>query len=112
MSSSRKEFKNLNIPVVETSAHENVNVDMAFFALAQLIDRSRGRTRIPLYHEAAQMRRDILDIATERYLHLLRQQVGDFGVLWSSANKKLVQYQEYDQYCELFGKDSAHITHK
>ena len=28
--------------MVEASAHENVNVDSAFFAVAQLVDRSRG----------------------------------------------------------------------
>ena len=33
---NRKELKHLNIPVVEASSHENVNVDAAFFAIAQL----------------------------------------------------------------------------
>ena len=36
----------------QASAHENVNVDAAFFAVAQLVDRSRGRTQILSYYEA------------------------------------------------------------
>jgi len=50
----------LGIPVIETSAHEGVNVDAAFFTLAQLIDRTRGRSRILNYYEAAHVRREIL----------------------------------------------------
>lgn len=34
---SRKEFR--NIPLVETSSHDNINVDQAFFQLAQMIDK-------------------------------------------------------------------------
>lgn len=36
---SRKEFRNYNIPLVETSAHDNINVDQAFFQLAQMVDK-------------------------------------------------------------------------
>ena len=39
---SRKEFKG-NIPLVETSAHETVNVETAFLTVAQLVERNRGR---------------------------------------------------------------------
>ena len=48
----------------QASAHENVNVDAAFFAVAQLVDRSRGRTRILSYYEAAMGRRQMMDEAT------------------------------------------------
>ena len=68
---NRKELKHLNIPVVEASAHENVNVDAAFFAIAQLVDRSRGRTRILSYYEAAMGRRQLMDEATDNYCRLL-----------------------------------------
>ena len=33
---NRKELKALNIPVIETSSHEGVNIDAAFFTLAQV----------------------------------------------------------------------------
>jgi hypothetical protein len=35
------------------------------------------------------VRREILDIATENYHQLIRAHVTDFGVLWSTALKKL-----------------------
>ena len=54
---NRKELKGLNIPVIETSAHEGVNIDAAFFTLAQLIDRTRGRSRVLTFYEAAHSRR-------------------------------------------------------
>lgn len=104
---NRKELKSCTIPVIETSAHENINVDQAFFALAQMIDKTRGRSRIVSYMEAAHARRELLDVATEGYVRLLRQEVRDYGVLWSAAIKKLAQYHEYQAYAALFGKDSA-----
>jgi len=53
--------------VIETSAHEGVNVDAAFFTLAQLIDRTRGRSRILNYYEAAHVRREIL-VSLKKYI--------------------------------------------
>lgn len=104
---NRKEFKNANISVVETSAHENINVDQAFFALAQLIDKTRGRSRIVSFMEAAHMRRELLDMVTDGYARVLRQQVQDYGVTWAVAIKKLAQFHEYQAYADIFGKDSA-----
>ena len=104
---NRKELKSFSVPVIETSAHENINVDHAFFTLAQLIDKSRGRSRIVSYMEAAHNRRELLDIATDGYARLLRQQVQDFGLLWGIAVKKLMQFHEYQAYCNVFGKESA-----
>ena len=72
---NKKEFKSFTIPVVETSAHENINVDQAFFVLAQLIDKSRGRSRIVSYMESAAVRQELLDLATEGYARLLRQRI-------------------------------------
>ena len=104
---NRKEFKNANIPVVETSSHENINVDGAFFALAQLIDKTRSRSRILSFVEAAHMRRELLDLVTDGYARVLRQQVRDYGITWSTAIKKLAQFHEYQAYADIFGKDSA-----
>ena len=89
---NRKEFKALNIPVIETSSHEGVNIDAAFFTLAQLVDRTRGRSRILTFYEAAHFRRESLDLATENYLRLVRTHVTDYGVLWSTALKKLCAF--------------------
>lgn len=61
--------------MIETSSHENINVDTAFFAIAQLIDKTRGRSRITSYMESALMRRELLDMTTENYVRLLRANV-------------------------------------
>jgi len=44
--------KKLNVPIIETSAHENVNVDLAFVVLAQLIDRGKVRSKLIPFTEA------------------------------------------------------------
>lgn len=41
----RKEFKG-SIPIVETSSHDNVNVDQAFFLLAQMVDKAKARIKV------------------------------------------------------------------
>ena len=105
---NRKDFKQLNIPVVETSSHEGVNVDAAFFAVAQLADKTRGRSRILSYYEAAHYRREQLDFAKEGYMRLVRAHVTDYGVLWGTVLKKLCQFQEYQTYTDHFGRESAH----
>lgn len=71
---NRKEFKG-TIPIIETSAHENINVDSAFVALAQLIDRSKGRMKVVPFIEAARARKEVLDQATEVFQRLIRAQV-------------------------------------
>ena len=57
----RKEFKG-TVPLVETSAHENVNIEAAFMLLAHLIDRSKPRFKILSYVEAARQRREICQV--------------------------------------------------
>ncbi len=49
---NRKEFKG-TIPLVETSAHDNVNVDTAFLLLAQMMDtKYKGhRIRVLPYYD-------------------------------------------------------------
>lgn len=70
----RKEFRGL-IPVVETSAHKNINVDTAFIVLANLIDRYKGRTKIIPYLEAVRLRKEVLDNTTLAYKSLIHSQV-------------------------------------
>ncbi|XP_008482595.1 rho GTPase-activating protein 190 [Diaphorina citri] len=69
---ARKEYKGA-IPVVETSAHENINVDLAFIALAQLAnDRNKGRVKIVSYNEAARGRRELLELTTDAFQSLIQ----------------------------------------
>lgn len=103
----RKEFKG-NIPLVETSSHENVNVDLAFLTVAQLADRnSRGKVRLVPFFEAARQRKDLLDAASEAYVRLLRSLFKDYRVSWASASKGLVPQADFAAYVDLFGMDSA-----
>lgn len=70
---ARKEFKGM-IPMIETSAHQNINVDSAFIALANLIDK-KGRTKIVPYLESVRLRKDFLDHLTDQYQALIQHQV-------------------------------------
>ena len=93
--------------IVETSAHENVNVDLAFLVLAQMVDKSKNRMRIVPFAEAARSRKDVLDVVTEGYLRLIRTQVTDFRALWSPTSKRLAPNQDYIHYVDLFGVEDA-----
>lgn len=73
---SRKEFKGM-IPLVETSAHDNVNVEMAFWACVQR-DWAKGKSRITPYKEAFLRQRNQLETANDAYITLIRSQVTDF----------------------------------
>ncbi|XP_066996552.2 rho GTPase-activating protein 190 isoform X2 [Anabrus simplex] len=102
----RKEYKGA-ILMIETSAHENINVDLAFIILAQLIDRTKGRTKILPFIEAARARKEVLEHATEAYQRLIRSQVTDYRAVWSYTSKKLAQQEEFIHFVELFGLDCS-----
>lgn len=98
----RKEYKGA-IPLVETSAHENVNVDLAFLLLAQMIDRSKIRSKIIPYSEAARSRKELMDAASEAFLRLIKLHVTDCRSLWSQTVKKLNNHKEWVYFVQLFG---------
>ncbi|KAK6631018.1 hypothetical protein RUM44_003190 [Polyplax serrata] len=103
---TRKEYKN-SIPMVETSAHENVNVDLAFILVAQLIDRTKGRCKIISFIEADGRRKELGESVTQTFQLLIRSQVTDFTVMWTHTLKKLAQHPELTHYVALFGLDNA-----
>ncbi|XP_034252390.1 rho GTPase-activating protein 190 isoform X9 [Thrips palmi] len=104
---TRKEYKGA-IPMVETSAHENINVDSAFIALAQLIDRSKGRMKVVPFSEASRLRKEVLEQATEVFQRLIRSQVTDYRAGWVSTSKKLTNLPDFLRFVDQFGMDSAH----
>ena len=55
----------IKAPLVETSANEAVNVDLAFMTLAQLVDKTKGRPREVPFAEALKARNDLLNNVTE-----------------------------------------------
>lgn len=113
---SRKEYRN-NIPLIGTSSHENVNIELAFMTLAHLIDKTKTRPKIIPFSEAVKQRKEILDVATEAYRSLLRAQVTDSKANWFPIRRKLEKESDFGHYIDLFGTDSAkrlfkrHTTH-
>lgn len=103
---SRREFKG-SVPVVETSAHENVNVEAAFMLLAYLIDKNKPRFKILPYIEAAKQRHEVRQVATEAYRHLLRTQISDPRTVWTAARKRLQSEQDFGHFVDLFGSEQA-----
>lgn len=96
------------IPVVETSAHENVNVDLAFLTLAHLIERSNKiRTKPVSYSEAARTCREMADVARESFRNLVRFHVADYKASWALVSKKLQGDPVFDRFIELFGTEQA-----
>ncbi|XP_071121555.1 rho GTPase-activating protein 190-like isoform X18 [Mytilus edulis] len=103
---ARKEYKN-NIPLIGTSAHENVNIELAFMTLAHLIDKTKTRPKIIPFSEAVKQRKEILDVATEAYKSLLKLQVLDSKAVWSPTKRRLEKDSDFGHYVDLFGTDSA-----
>lgn len=99
----RKEYKGA-IALVETSSHESINVDLPFILLAQMIDRSKVRSKVVTYTEAARTRKDMLDLATDAFQRLIRTHVTDCRALWSHTCKKLAQHKDWIYFVQLFGK--------
>ncbi|XP_022835664.1 rho GTPase-activating protein 190 [Spodoptera litura] len=107
----RKEFKG-SIPIVETSSHDNVNVDHAFFLLAQMIDKSKARIKVANYAEALRIRRETLDFVTEAFTQLIRMHVQDHKEMWSAASKRLCHYPEWVKFVQQFGNDGTQVVYR
>lgn len=103
----RKEFRQMNIPIVETSAHENVNVDAAFIVLAQLVDRVKNRLRPLSYNETARNRKEMLDSVSDSFQALIQSHVTDHRAVWTPVYRELLKYPAFQRYIELFGEDCA-----
>ncbi|XP_070506073.1 rho GTPase-activating protein 190 isoform X5 [Chironomus tepperi] len=102
----RKEYKG-QVALVETSAHEAINVDLGFIILAQMIDKAKNRSKIVSYMEAARHRKELLDASTEYVTRLIRQQITDHRAIWTTSSKKLAQHKEWQEFIELFGNDAG-----
>ncbi|XP_059615370.1 rho GTPase-activating protein 190 isoform X2 [Phlebotomus argentipes] len=102
----RKEYKG-SVLLVETSSHEGINIDIAFIALAQMIDKTKQRTKIITYQEAARMRKELLDTSTEAVTRLIRTQIADYHTLWSQGSKALSVHKEWQDFIELFGQEAG-----
>ena len=96
-----------NVPIIEVSAQENVNVDLAFLLLAQLIEKGRIRSRITPYSEAIQLRKEKIDNALEKYQKLVEKQVSNFQSIWKNTKKNFETDPEYLAVRDLCGIDTC-----
>ncbi|XP_003228084.1 rho GTPase-activating protein 35 [Anolis carolinensis] len=96
-----------NLQVVETSARSNVNVDLAFSTLVQLIDKSRGKTKIIPYFEALKQQSQQIAAAKDKYEWLVSRIVKNHNETWLNVSRKMQSSPEYQDYVYLEGTPKA-----
>ncbi len=108
---SRKELRGLSIPVVETSSHNNINIETAFIILGYLIDSkaSRGvsKPKIFPFREASKFRKEVLDVSRGAYARKLKLCVQDYRVTWHQWTRQFGRDPDFIHFCELFGAMKA-----
>ncbi|KAE8584853.1 hypothetical protein XENTR_v10021130 [Xenopus tropicalis] len=96
-----------NLQVVETSARSNVNVDLAFTTLVQLIDKSRGKSKIIPYFEALKQQSQLIAAAKDKYEWLVSRVVKSHNETWINQSRRMQSNIEYQDYVHLEGTDKA-----
>ncbi|XP_041092222.1 rho GTPase-activating protein 35-like [Polyodon spathula] len=96
-----------NLVVVETSARSNVNVDLAFLTLVQLIDKSRGKPKIIPYYEALKQQSQQIATSKDRYEWLVSRIVKNHNENWPNICRRMQSSPEYQEYVFLEGTQKA-----
>ncbi|KAM4741999.1 rho GTPase-activating protein 35 [Anableps anableps] len=96
-----------NLQVIETSARSNVNVDLAFLTLVQLIDKSRGKPKIIPYFEALKQQSQQIASAKDRYEWLVNRIVNNHNETWPAVSHRMQTAPEYKEYVFLEGTPKA-----
>ncbi|XP_011606695.2 rho GTPase-activating protein 35 [Takifugu rubripes] len=96
-----------NLQVVETSARSNVNVELAFLTLVQLIDKSRGKPKIIPYFEALKQQSQQIATAKDRYEWLVNRIVKNHNETWPAVSHRMKSAPEYKGYVFLEGTPKA-----
>lgn len=96
-----------NVPIIECSAQENVNVDLVFSLLAQLIEKGRIRSRITPYSESKQIQKEKITDALGQYQKLVEEQINNFQSIWKNTKKKFESRSEYLAVRDLCGIDTC-----
>ncbi|XP_066515206.1 rho GTPase-activating protein 35 isoform X1 [Hoplias malabaricus] len=96
-----------NLQVVETSARSNVNVDLAFLTLIQLIDKGRGKPKIIPYFEALKHQSQLIASAKDRYEWLVNHIVKNHNETWPNVSRRMQTAPEYKEYVFLEGTAKA-----
>ncbi|NWV43926.1 RHG35 protein, partial [Grantiella picta] len=96
-----------NLQVVETSARSNVNVDLAFGTLVQLVDKSRGKAKIIPYFEALKQQSQQIAAAKDKYEWLVSRIVKGHNEAWPNVCRKMAAAPEFQDYVYLEGTQKA-----
>lgn len=104
--------KKVNLPLLETSAQENINVSFAFVLLAQMIDKLKGKQKLISYCEAAKQAKEFTQATTQKYEALLKHQVKDYHALWNFTRRKMEDFPEYKQMVDTLGLKKAEVSFK
>ncbi|XP_067875123.1 rho GTPase-activating protein 35 [Heterodontus francisci] len=96
-----------NLQVVETSARSNVNVELAFSTLAQLIDKSRARPKITPYYEALKQQSQLIAHGKDKYEFIINHCVTHHNESWMNATRKMQMKPEFQEYVYLEGTPKA-----
>nr|XP_033809699.1 rho GTPase-activating protein 35 [Geotrypetes seraphini] len=96
-----------NLQVVETSARSNVNVDLAFSTLVQLIDKSRGKAKIIPYFEALKQQSQQIAAAKDKYEWLVSRIIKNHNEIWPNVSHRMQSCTEYQDYIYLEGTQKA-----
>ncbi|OWK50068.1 Rho GTPase-activating protein 35, partial [Lonchura striata] len=96
-----------NLQVVETSARSNVNVELAFGTLVQLLDKSRGKAKIVPYFEALKQQSQQIAAAKDRYEWLVGRVVKSHHEAWPDVSRRMRSAPEYQDYVYLEGTQKA-----
>ncbi|XP_078287188.1 rho GTPase-activating protein 35 [Rhinoraja longicauda] len=96
-----------NLQVVETSARSNVNVELGFTTLVQLIDKSRSRPKIIPYYEALKQQSQLIAHAKDKYEYIISQCVIHYNESWANTARKINMKSEFQEYVHLEGTPKA-----
>uniref|UniRef100_A0A183A080 Dynamin-type G domain-containing protein n=1 Tax=Echinostoma caproni TaxID=27848 RepID=A0A183A080_9TREM len=100
------EFK--KVPLIETSAHENINVENTFLSLVKLIDKPRAqKIKCPRYVDAVQEREAELALALNLFYKVLNQAPCEFLNSWNAFMARYSQQTHVVTYIQLVGTTEA-----
>ncbi|KAA3673387.1 uncharacterized protein DEA37_0015165, partial [Paragonimus westermani] len=96
------------IPLIETSAHQNVNIEQTFLTLVKLIDKPRTVKLRPLrYSDAIRMRKSEVEYASSAFKKLLSHAPPEFLESWEGFMKRYSQQGDVVTFINLVGTDVA-----
>lgn len=107
--------KKLSAPLIETSAFENINVDLGFSVLAQMIE-SKGRFRLKIVHfnEGVVSKREIVNKISDKYQSLVRSAITDLEsvIPWKQFKSSNKENEDLSRYVFVLGSTQAERVFK